>query len=92
MIQAVAWSPVSSWILFGGRSRFGVVALRSLPDDLRGLALGLLSMIPGMGFALDDSGGGVVAGEFVDSVWRCRSGLYDPGGAWYAPPGVQKGC
>ena len=67
MIQAVAWSLygsslalslVSSWILFGGgfggRSRFGVAALRSLPDDLRGLALddsrrGLCSR-----FALDD--------------------------------------
>ena len=73
MIQAVAWSLygsslalslVSSWILFGGgfggRSRFGVAALRSLPDDLRGLALddlrglalGLLSMIQAVAWSL----------------------------------------
>ena len=34
-----------SWILFGVRGGFAL-------DDLRGLALVLLSMIPGMGFAL----------------------------------------
>ena len=46
------WSPwpwsLSRWILFGVRGFCLAVAL----DDLRGLALGLLSMIKGMGFAL----------------------------------------
>ena len=80
MIQAVAWSPS----LWRGRSRFGVDSLwsswRSFSDDSGGGVVALWIVF------------GFVAGEFVDSVWRCRSGLYDPGGAWYAPPGVQKGC
>ena len=40
-------------------------------------------------------GGAVVVGLLLlDSLWSSwilfggRSGLYDPGGAWYAPPGV----